>query len=140
MTMPETMAPPPAKPVNVESEYRKKQVRELIWETLEEVAARADTTLAKEDVPKVAKPINDEMDSVIENITNTELKWYQKRSRWAVVVAIVTPVLALSLARMGLEFGESEKDFVVSILVAIGNAIAAYFAYRAGVAIKPLGK
>ena len=80
------------------------------------------------------------MDSVIENITNTELKWYQKRSRWAVVVAIVTPVLALALTRMGLEFGESEKDFVVSILVAFGNAIAAYFAYRAGVAIKPLGK
>jgi len=138
--MPETMAPPPAKPVNAESDYRKKQVRELIWDTLEGVAAQTDSSFQQADVAKVAKPLNDEMDSVIENITNTELKWYQKRSRWAVVVAIVTPVLALALTRMGLEFGESEKDFVVSILVAFGNAIAAYFAYRAGVAIKPLGK
>jgi hypothetical protein len=77
-------------------------------------------------------------DPELQNLTGTEA-WYQKRSRWAAIVATGVAILAPIAAHYGWTFGTGEQELATAVLTAGGGLWAAYLAYRAGTASKPLG-
>lgn len=117
----------------------KTQVRELVVQALTEAASKDSVSLEHKDVPLVASTVVKEVGAVIDNLANTEAHWYQKRSRWAAIIAMATPIIALIASTTGIQFGPLENEMLVQGLLGLGNMWAAYVAYRAGVALKPLG-
>jgi hypothetical protein len=71
----------------------------------------------------------------VRHVTNTEVHWYQQRSKWAAILAIATPIAAL----IGWNIQPEQQELIIGGIVTVGNMVAAYLAYRAGTASKPLG-
>lgn len=74
----------------------------------------------------------------IQHASNTE-PWYTKRSRWASIIGLAFTVLTPLGTKFGLNLDPATQELVVTSCTTIGGLIAAYLAYRAGVATKPLG-
>ena len=72
----------------------------------------------------------------LQHVTNTETHWWQKRSRLASILAVVTPIIA---GVTGYNVSPEMQEIAVGGIVLVGNAISAFLAYRAGTATKPLG-
>jgi len=71
----------------------------------------------------------------IQHVTSTETHWWEQRSKWSAIVAGLTPLVALA----GWEMTPEHQESVVTVVMVIGNSVAAYLAYRAGTATRPLG-
>lgn len=110
-------------------------------------------SLQPKDAPKVAVAVENavkgqvaviekEVNARIDHLTNNETHWYQKRSRWAAIIATAAPIVGIGLKMIGVDFelGANEQVALTDALMAVGGIWAAYVAYRAGTATKPLGE
>lgn len=96
------------------------------------VAAAPTTTLVKE---KVAQEIAKSPE--LQHVTNQE-PWYKKRSRWASIIGPIFATIVPVAAVYGLDIPIGTEELVVGGLSWAGSVWAAYLAYRAGTATKPL--
>jgi hypothetical protein len=71
----------------------------------------------------------------LQHLTNSETRWYQKRSVWSAIVSGLTPFLAIAGWNLSPEMGE----YLAAGLGIAGGLVASYLAKRAGTATKPLG-
>jgi hypothetical protein len=71
----------------------------------------------------------------VQHVTNTETHWWQQRSKWSAIFGLLTPVVA---AVTGYTITPELQEIAVVAIMGVGNAFAAYLAYRAGTAKKPL--
>lgn len=103
--------------------------------SLEAVSASSSTSDIQREVEKAV--VNS---PELQHITNTEV-WYQKRSRWSAIIGTAAPVIGMGLKMLGIEatFGAEEQIALTDALMGVGAIWAAYLAYRAGTATKPLG-
>lgn len=112
-------------------------IMEAIQRSTQKVADNpAVPELRQADAPIVADQIFGELqrDAGFQHVTNTE-KWWQKRSRWSMIFAIGTPILAMTT---GLAIPEEMQEFAITGIIGVGNLIAGWLAYRAGTAKTPL--
>lgn len=93
-------------------------------------AANAVTTEVMKEIAQIPE---------VQHITNTETHWYQQRSKWSTIVSIVLVVATPMLAKYGFEVTPERQEFIETVCVTGGGLWAAYLAYRAGTAKKPLG-
>jgi hypothetical protein len=124
-------------------------VGKVIVDVLDKEAAKTSTDITSDDVSKVApkleaevkKEIAKEVQPVIDHLTNNEAHWWQKRSFWSAIISVLGVILMPLAAKYGLEgYLEPENlETVVDTLTKLAGALAAYMAYRAGTAMKPLG-
>jgi anti-sigma-K factor RskA len=122
----------------------------VVAKELTKQAAKPDTAMQPADVPKVAPPVADKIEAavkkevqpVIDHLTNNETHWWQKRSFWSAIVSIVGVVAAPLAARYGLDgyLTPANLDATVDALTKVAGMLAAYLAFRAGTALKPLGE
>jgi hypothetical protein len=78
-------------------------------------------------------------DPVVKNATNTEDHWWQKRSRWAMIISLALVVLNPVLQRYGVAgVSPQTQDYIVTACTTLGNLAAAGMALWAGNAITPL--
>lgn len=105
-------------------------------------AASPATPIQPAEAPVVTVEVVKELQKSPEfqHATNTETYWWQQRSKWAAIVGIATAVLtpALKLAGVNLILSPDTADAIAAVLAAVGSAWAAYLAYRAGTAKRPL--
>jgi hypothetical protein len=85
----------------------------------------------------VAKEVAEKVVNIpeIKHLASTESPW-RSRAHWAMVVSLVAPVLALG----GLQLAPEYLDGIAQIGWLAANAVAAYLAYRARTATRPLGE
>jgi hypothetical protein len=78
---------------------------------------------------------------VLDHLTNSETHWWQKRSFLSSLVSIVGVVAMPLAAKYGLDgyLSQENLDIAVEVLTKIAGVVAAYLAYRAGTATRPLG-
>lgn len=118
--------------------------------SLDKGADNINTAMKPSDVPKVApgveaavkNAVSKEVQPIIDHLTNNEAHWYQKRSFWSAIVSIGGVVLLPIAAKFGLEgyLAPENHEMAVDALTKLSGALAAYLAYRAGTATKPLGE
>lgn len=77
-------------------------------------------------------------DPVVQNATNSETHWWQKRSRWSAIVSAIIVIAAPVFTYAGIDINPETKEFIITILSTLGNLAAGYLALRAGIAVKPL--
>lgn len=125
-------------------------VGQVVVTALAKEADKKSNTLTQTDVNKIApqvtqkveEVIKKEVQPIIDNATNNEAHWWQKRSFWSSIVSIVGVVAVPIAARYGLEgyLTQENLDVAVDTLTKLSGVLAAYLAYRAGTALKPLGQ
>lgn len=124
-------------------------VGQTVFETLQKEATKSSNNMTQTDVNKVApqveakikEDLKKEVQPILDNLTNNEANWYQKRSFWSAIVSLGAVVITPIAANYGLDGYLDEKtlDMIVEGLTRVGGIVAAYLAYRAGTALKPLG-
>lgn len=110
---------------------------EAITTALGKAAQTPGTPLQPADVPVVVPEVVKEIQKLpeVQHATNTEAHWWQQRSKWAALFALATPAVA---AVTGYTIPTELQEVAITGVLGVGNAIAAYLAYRAGTATKPL--
>lgn len=105
-------------------------------------AVNPATPIQPAEAPVVTAEVVKELQQSPEfqHVTNTETHWWQQRSKWAAIIGVATAVLtpALKLAGVNFILSPDLADAFASVLAAVGSAWAAYLAYRAGTAKRPL--
>lgn len=75
---------------------------------------------------------------VVQHLTNTE-RWWQKRSRWSMIVSFALVVAAPALRRAGLgDIDPAWQAYIIDGLTTCGNLAAGFLALRAGQALTPM--
>lgn len=97
------------------------------------------TAAVAEAKPELQANIAAAIAPVIANATNTEEHWWQKRTRWAVIVGVLFTVGAPWLVKLGIPIDAATKELAIGTLTTLGGLGAAWLSYRAGVATTPLG-
>jgi hypothetical protein len=89
----------------------------------------------------VAREIVEEVHRIpeVQHVTSSEPHWYQQRSKWSAIVSGVLVVAAPLVARFGLAVSPELQEVIVTACTTVGGLVAAYLAYRAGTASRPLG-
>lgn len=77
----------------------------------------------------------------VQHVTNTETHWYQQRSKWSAIIGTVVAISAPLISHFGLDgwITPENQETATMVLTTVGGLWAAYLAYRAGTAKKPLG-
>lgn len=111
---------------------------------VERVAGRSDNEMNQIAVgnaaPEIAQAIKVAIDTTpeMQHVLNTE-HWWQKRSRWAFIIGIITTLGGPALSATGVEIDEPTKKFIVDTLTTLGGIVASGLALWAGIAKTPLG-
>ena len=133
-----------------------------VREALEKAAADPKVSLEKGDAAKVAVAVTaavntqvavaqKDVTAQLDHLQNTEAHWYQKRSRWAAIVAVAAPILTIAAGFFGFTLTAAQFAMLIDLLTTTGGAVSAvtlaggalwsaYLAVRAGIATKPLGE
>lgn len=108
----------------------------IVGKVLANNAANPQTSLEPVEVPAILNQIVTEakISPEVQHVTNSEPAWYQQRSKWAAIIGALTPIAALA----GFNVSPDMANTVAGGISMVGSAIAAYLAYRAGTAKKPL--
>lgn len=112
-------------------------------------AASPQTDLTPKDATKIESPITkavekavvEQVQPVIDHLTNNESSIWAKRTTYAWLVSLILTLATPWAARLGYNMDwidESLKNDIVTTATTIGGLWAAYAAWRAGSAIKPL--
>jgi hypothetical protein len=90
---------------------------------------------------RVAREIVKEVQRIpeVQHVTSSEPHWYQQRSKWSAIVSGILVVAAPLVARFGLAVSPELQEVIVTACTTVGGLVAAYLAYRAGTASRPLG-
>lgn len=115
-------------------------------EAVERVASRQDNGMSlgavQNAAPELAQAIQIAIDTTpeMQHVLNTE-RWWQKRSRWSMVISFSSILINPILKTAGLDYdlGTSQQGLLADGLTAFGQLWAGYLAYRAGTATRPLG-
>lgn len=91
--------------------------------------SRAETAITAQEIAQEAL-----LQPELQHLASTESPW-RSRAHWSMVVSVLAPVLALT----GYSLAPEYQEAVAGGLWACGNGIAAYLAWRARKATKPLG-
>lgn len=104
---------------------------QVIQGAVQRVSLNPSTPLSPAEVPAVSQAIATEVakSPTVQHASNTEEHWYQKRTVWSALFAVFTPLVA---ALTGYTIPAEFQEAVIVAIMAVGNAIAAYLAWRAG--------
>lgn len=115
---------------------------------LDKNAAKDTVQMQPTDVAKVAPSVTkvaeqtaaDQLQPIIDHLTNNEAHWWQKRSFLSALVSLIGVVLLPIAANYGLEgyLSPENLNLAVGALEKLAAVSASYLAYRAGTAITPL--
>lgn len=107
-----------------------------------QTAANLHPQIGATQAVSVAAAAVDELRKLPEfqKLAGSETAWYQQRSKWATIIGGVTVVGVPLLKSFGVDLNISPTmvDQASNVLGASGTAVAAYLAYRAGTAKRPL--
>lgn len=125
-------------------------IGQVVITSLAKEADKKSNNMSQADVNKVAPQVTQKVEEaikkdiqpIVDNLTNSEANWWQKRSFWSSIVSLVGVVAIPIAARYGLEgyLSQENLDVAVDTLTKLSGVLSAYLAYRAGTALKPLGQ
>lgn len=125
----------------IEAILANKQILNVIVDAVvgatQKVAANPATPLQPVQAGPIAREIVEQIKATpeVQHVTNTEMHWWQQRSKWSMIFAVATPVIALAT---GYSVPPDAVEYATTGIIGVGNAIAGFLALRAGQATKPL--
>ena len=121
----------------------KSAVAAAIIAGLQTIAHDKNQSLERKDIHATASAVTDKVAPILISATNSEAKWYQKRSVWSAIVSVGVTILSPYAVKYGIPtewISDANREMVIDVLVQGGAALSAYLTWRAGrPGIKPLG-